>query len=648
MTSQTRATLKGYFNTNDQPTEAQFEDLIDSAINIVDTSPGPGTDEYALVWDNATLSFRARSLHMAVAPARRVGLLSNLANLKQGNATQICIACIGDSWTAGETWTLPLRLLLQQRLGEGGVGYVPLDIADDAPTGATRVTAGTWTDATSSYSPHIGSTSSVDFATGQKSITTIADKFVVHYRGGGGVFKYQVDAGGWTEVDTSAQSGNQQLSVTGLTVALHTLAIAPVSGAAVTFFGVDCQKTTLSGVRVSLLAKSGQSASDFAALDATAFANSLTALDPDVVLMMLGVNDMVASRTIAQYTADMTTLVTRLTTTLPNANVILVAQTESGYTGMTYPLASYAEAMREVAATEGLLFVDLHTALGALGEDPQGMFLENLHPSVKGGQLFAEIIAHELPGLLENPLLRANLSVLSGVNPTTTDPENAYTGLLIEDASTKGISNISVIAGANQITNPLLKISNATKTLGLAVQLVDNAPWIVSSGASMVIGSGGGYQTKINANGSTAVVVKSNAVLLASTHALQFCPYSNPADGEYDSGISRLAAGSLAVGNGATGDAAGKLTLAQMDVNQASTTAAVPVLTVQQADVSEEFMRFIGTSTTDSSQSLVDAANMTTTGSIMGWLKIYVQDDQATNPITDGFYYVPFYSAPTA
>ena len=75
---------------------------------------------------------------------------------------------------------------------------------------------------------------------------------------------------------------------------------------------------------------------------------------------------------------------------------------------------------------------------------------------------------------------------------------------------------------------------------------------------------------------------------------------------------------------------------------------AVPVLTVQQLDVSEEFIRFIGASTTDASQSLVDAANMTTPGALMGWLKIYVRDDQSTNPITDGAYFVPFYAAPTA
>ena len=36
MAIQNRTTLKGYFNTGDQPTEAQFHDLIDSQINLTD------------------------------------------------------------------------------------------------------------------------------------------------------------------------------------------------------------------------------------------------------------------------------------------------------------------------------------------------------------------------------------------------------------------------------------------------------------------------------------------------------------------------------------------------------------------------------------------------------------------------------------
>ena len=87
---------------------------------------------------------------------------------------------------------------------------------------------------------------------------------------------------------------------------------------------------------------------------------------------------------------------------------------------------------------------------------------------------------------------------------------------------------------------------------------------------------------------------------------------------------------------------------AQLHVDQSSTTGAVPVLTLDQADVSEEFLRLIGTSAADASQSLVDAADMTTPGSIVGWIRVYIQDDAASGAIVDGYYFVPVYAAPTA
>ena len=85
-----------------------------------------------------------------------------------------------------------------------------------------------------------------------------------------------------------------------------------------------------------------------------------------------------------------------------------------------------------------------------------------------------------------------------------------------------------------------------------------------------------------------------------------------------------------------------------LDVDQASTSGAVPVITVDQADVDEDFFKFIGTSDTNVDRALVDAADFTTPGAIKGWLKINVQDDQGTDPIIDGDYYIPFYAAPTA
>lgn len=38
MTAQTRATLRAYFETGDVPTSAQFSDLIDSSLNLAETS----------------------------------------------------------------------------------------------------------------------------------------------------------------------------------------------------------------------------------------------------------------------------------------------------------------------------------------------------------------------------------------------------------------------------------------------------------------------------------------------------------------------------------------------------------------------------------------------------------------------------------
>lgn len=48
MTIQSRVTLKTYFNTGDQPTEAQFADLIDSAVNVLDDASA--SDAQLIEW----------------------------------------------------------------------------------------------------------------------------------------------------------------------------------------------------------------------------------------------------------------------------------------------------------------------------------------------------------------------------------------------------------------------------------------------------------------------------------------------------------------------------------------------------------------------------------------------------------------------
>lgn len=78
----------------------------------------------------------------------------------------------------------------------------------------------------------------------------------------------------------------------------------------------------------------------------------------------------------------------------------------------------------------------------------------------------------------------------------------------------------------------------------------------------------------------------------------------------------------------------------KVHIDQSSTTGAIPVLLLDQADVSEEFIRLIGTSANAVlTQSIVEAADVATFTPV-GYLKIYVQDDG--NQVADGAYYLQF------
>ncbi len=82
--------------------------------------------------------------------------------------------------------------------------------------------------------------------------------------------------------------------------------------------------------------------------------------------------------------------------------------------------------------------------------------------------------------------------------------------------------------------------------------------------------------------------------------------------------------------------------LAQLHVDQSSLTGAQPVLRLDQADVSEEFVRFIGTAAAGTlTQSIVNEADVDVM-TLEGFLKVNVQDDG--NQVTDQAYFMPIYS----
>jgi len=82
--------------------------------------------------------------------------------------------------------------------------------------------------------------------------------------------------------------------------------------------------------------------------------------------------------------------------------------------------------------------------------------------------------------------------------------------------------------------------------------------------------------------------------------------------------------------------------VAKLHVDQSAADGAKPVITVDQADISEEFIKFIGSAASGVlTQSIVDEGDQGS-ATLAGWLKIYVED--VGNQVTDGVYHVPFYT----
>ena len=81
--------------------------------------------------------------------------------------------------------------------------------------------------------------------------------------------------------------------------------------------------------------------------------------------------------------------------------------------------------------------------------------------------------------------------------------------------------------------------------------------------------------------------------------------------------------------------------LKQVFFEQPDAAGGVPVITIRQADISEEFIKFIGSAISGNvSQSLVKIADANTT-TLTGLFKITIQDNG--NQIAAGDYYVPFF-----
>lgn len=226
------------------------------------------------------------------------------------------------------------------------------------------------------------------------------------------------------------------------------------------------------------------------------------------------------------------------------------------------------------------------------------------------------------------------------------------TGLADDDHTqyhndTRGDARYSQLAAANTITRgqlidgsadeiQLRVQGNATQTAniltietsaGTVVVSIDNTGRI---GATDIV-LGGDANARIFRNSASRIDV-SNNLNVGSI----FYVGNNQAISR-NGGVMALGASFAQIGIGISSSLA-----ADLHINQNSSTGATPPLALQQTDVSEEMIRFIGTAAvSDITQSIVAAASVST-ATVAGYVKVYVQDDG--NQITDQAYFMPVYT----
>ena len=175
MSAQTRTTLKGYFNTGDKPTEGQFENLIDSNLNLTDggTVAGDTTHTGILTHTNAS----GKYINGMNTVVKRVGFTGSSANSDSGaiylpdntyieELTVICVEALAFATaTVGVSWGS----------AAGGTQYTGTLDADSYIGSNTAIALGVGNSTLATRNTELGGQAAVALAAGAHDIASAAE-----------------------------------------------------------------------------------------------------------------------------------------------------------------------------------------------------------------------------------------------------------------------------------------------------------------------------------------------------------------------------------------------------------------------------------------------------------------------------------------
>lgn len=354
-------------------TWGEWEQFCDGAVYPFTGTPAPSTDP-----------------RWAIATEGRANLTNFSASVTGGYSK---IILIGDSWIDLDDIPARFRSELQTEYGDGGIGYWTfcntLGNQDARVTSVSRT--GTWTETgNTGYgidASHVSATAAASI-----NFTATFDSISIHYRqvSGGGSFRYRVDAGSWTTVDTNGATAYGTSTTSGLSDASHTVNVEWVSGTCVLFGAYMTSGSA--GIVVSRCGHAGMTTGHLSGVDGANWTAAAAAFDPDLAIITLGTNDQTGNVTPETYVSNMATIIGRLPA---GCDVIIAMPADtarkwlaSGAT--TYSIYDYAEAMYAAGGWDAFHNPDDFGGYGYSGN--MSWWLDSLHLNATGSNRFADLV----------------------------------------------------------------------------------------------------------------------------------------------------------------------------------------------------------------------------------------------------------------
>ncbi|RYD38982.1 MAG: SGNH/GDSL hydrolase family protein [Verrucomicrobiaceae bacterium] len=305
-----------------------------------------------------------------------------LSRIKALYSERCSIINMGDSWTdhPGRSGT-PLSKLLQAEFGGSACGYFGLSyfLDNGGVSGCSNRTMAigsadtAWTRGRTAaggvYAPDgCDMTSSTPGTWVEVNVLTAQPSPRVFYRkvSGGGTFRWQVNSGVWTTVNTNAAEGLGTATITiPSTACVIRIEVLDPGTAGVTLSGLDFSSTT--GVTVHKWARSGSMASDFTTvLNKAYFQAAVVELDPHLMTFMWGTNEQYYNAAPATLAASILTLITWVKEVKPLCDFLIIcpSQTDFELDGHTYGIRDYRDAGRALAISSRTAFADLTQVFG--------------------------------------------------------------------------------------------------------------------------------------------------------------------------------------------------------------------------------------------------------------------------------------------